>query len=89
MVGAAQGNHAVTRVAVIWDPSITPGIGQFAVIQSVAPSLGVDVKPVNLRVPSEVERTISAFARPPNGGLIVTASAVAFSGRELIVALAA
>ena len=80
---------AVTRAAVIWDPSITAGIGQFAVIQSVAPSLGVDVRPVNLKAPSEIERTISAFARPPNGGLIVTSSALAFNDRELIAGLAA
>jgi putative ABC transport system substrate-binding protein len=79
----------VTRAAVLWDPSIIAGIGQFAVIQSVAPSLGVDVRPINLRVRSEVERTISAFARPPNGGLIVTAGAASFSDRELIAALAA
>ena len=79
---------SVTRAAVLWDPSIIAGIGQFAVIQSVAPSLGVDVRPVNLRVPSEVERTISAFAQPPNGGLIVTAGAASFSDRELIAALA-
>src|SRR6516165_3297280 len=64
---------AVTRAAVLWDPSITTRIGQFAVIQSVAPSLGVDVRPVNLLPRSEVERTVSAFAKPPNGGLIVTA----------------
>ena len=80
---------SVTRAAVLWDPSIIAGIGQFAVIQSVAPSLGVDVRPVNLRVRSEVEQTISAFARPPNGGLIVTAGAITFSDRELIAALAA
>jgi len=80
---------SVTRVAVLWDPSVIASIGQFAVIQSVAPSLGVDVRPVNLKVQSEVERTISAFARPPNGGLIVTAGAVTFNDRELIAALVA
>ena len=80
---------AVTRAAVLWDPSITTSIGQFAVIQSVAPSLGVDVRPVNLKVPSEVERTVSAFARPPNGGLIVTAGAITFRNRDFIAALAA
>jgi len=80
---------SVTRAAVLWDPSVIAGIGQFAVIQSVAPSLGVDVRPVNLRIRSGVERTISAFARPPNGGLIVTANAITFSDRELIAALAA
>jgi len=80
---------ALTRAAVLWDPSQTTSIGQFAVIQSVAPSHGVDVRPVNLMARSEVERTISAFARPPNGGLIVTAGAVTFNDRELIAALVA
>jgi putative tryptophan/tyrosine transport system substrate-binding protein len=80
---------SVTRAAVLWDPSIIAGIGQFAVIQSVAPSLGVDVRPVNLKVPSEVERTISAFARPPNGGLLVTAGGITFRERDFIAALAA
>src|SRR3974390_1754365 len=80
---------AVTRAAVLWDPSQIVSIGQFAVIQSVAPSLGVDVRPVNLMARSEVERTISAFARPPNGGLIVTAGAITFRNRDFIAALAA
>ena len=79
----------MTRAAVLWDPSVIASIGQFAVIQSVAPSLGVDVRPVNLRVRSEVERTISACARPPNGGLIVTAGGITFREREFIAALAA
>src|SRR3974377_1737742 len=79
---------AVTRVAVIRDPSISTSIGQFAVIQSVAPSLGVDVRPVNLKVPSEVERTVSAFAKPPNGGLIITAGGITFREREFLAALA-
>ena len=65
----------VTRAAVLRDPAITAGIGQFAVIQSVAPSLGVEVSPVNVRDAGEIERAIAAFARSPNGGLIVTASA--------------
>jgi putative tryptophan/tyrosine transport system substrate-binding protein len=80
---------AVTRAAVLWQPPILASIGQFAVIQSVAPSLGVDVRPVNLMERSEVERTISAFARPPNGGLIVTAGASTFRDRDYIAALAA
>ena len=80
---------AVTRVAVVWEPSVIASIGQFAVIQSVAPSLGVDVRPVNLEVQSEAARTISAFARPPNGGLIVTAGAITFRNRDFIAALAA
>jgi putative ABC transport system substrate-binding protein len=80
---------AVTRVAVVWEPSVIASIGQFAVIQSVAPSLGVDVRPVNLEVQSEVARTISAFAQPPNGGLILAAGAITFRNRDFIAALAA
>jgi putative ABC transport system substrate-binding protein len=79
----------VTRAAVLRDPAITSGIGQFAVIQSVAPSVGVDVSPVNVRDPDEIERAITKFARTPNGGLIVTASALTVFHRELIIALAA
>ena len=66
----------VTRAAVIRDPAITAGIGMFGAIQSAAPSLGVEVSPVNVREPSEMERGITAFARFGNGGLIVTASAL-------------
>ena len=68
---------SVTRVAVLRDPAITAGIGQFAVIQSVAPSLGVEVSPINVRDAGEIERAVAAFARSANGGLIVTASALA------------
>jgi putative ABC transport system substrate-binding protein len=76
----------VKRAAVLWDPAIPAGIGQFAVIQSVAPSLGVEVNPVNLR---DVEQGVAAFARSGSGGLIVTASASAVAQRDLIVTLAA
>jgi putative ABC transport system substrate-binding protein len=79
----------VTRAAVLWDPAITAAIGQFAVIQSVAPSLGVEVRPVNVRDAPEMERAVAAFARSSNGGLIVTASARALVHRDLIVTLAA
>jgi putative ABC transport system substrate-binding protein len=79
----------VTRAAVLRDPAITAGIGQFAIIQSVAPSVGVEVSPVNVRDAAEIERAVTAFARSPNGGLIVTASALSAFHRELIVALAA
>jgi ABC-type uncharacterized transport system substrate-binding protein len=79
----------VTRVAVLRDPEITSGIGQFAVIQSVAPSLGVEVSAINVRDAGEIERAVTVFARSPNGGLIVTASALTAVHRELIVALAA
>jgi putative ABC transport system substrate-binding protein len=79
----------VTRAVVLRDPAITSGIGQFAVIQSVAPSVGVEVSAVNVRDASEIERAVAAFARSANGGLIVTASALAVRHRELIIALAA
>jgi putative ABC transport system substrate-binding protein len=80
---------SVTRAAVIRDASITAGVGQFAVIQSVAPSVGVDVSAVNMRSATEIERAVAAFAREPNGGLILTASALATIHRDLIVTLAA
>ena len=79
----------VTRAAVLRDPAIAAGIGQFGAIQAVAPSLGVEVKPVNVRDAGEIERAVTAFARSANGGLIVTASALAQVHRDLIVALAA
>jgi ABC-type uncharacterized transport system substrate-binding protein len=79
----------VTRAAVIRDPGLTSGTGQFAAIQSVAPSFGVEVIPVNVREVIDVERGISAFARASNGGLIVTASALASVHRNLIITLAA
>src|SRR5262245_45014159 len=79
----------VTRVAVLRDPAIAAGIGQFGAIQSVAPTLGVELTPINLRDPSEIERAGSAFARSPNGGLIVTAAPLALFHRDLIVTLAA
>lgn len=80
---------SLTRVIVLWDPAITAGIGQFTIIQSVATSAGVDVRPVKLRDAGEIERAITAFARAPNGGLIVTASALSAVHRDLIIALAA
>ena len=79
----------VKRAAVMWDPTITSGIGQFAVIQSVAPSIGIDVRPISVH--GDIERSIAAFARVPDGGLIVTASAATatVTRRELITTLAA
>ena len=79
----------VTRVAVIRDPANPAGIGQFAVIQSVAPSFGVELSPVDVRDVGEIERAVTAFARSPNDGLIVTGSALAAVHRNLIVTLAA
>jgi len=79
----------VRRVAVLRDPTAIAGIGQFAVIQSVARSVGVDVRPLNLRHADETERAVSAFASSNNGGLIVAASALASVQRDLIIELAA
>ena len=79
----------VTRAAVLRDPAIAAGIGQFAAIQSVAPSFGVEVSPINVRDAGEIERAVTAFARASNGGLIVTASALAVVHRDLIITLAA
>ena len=77
----------VTRVAVLRD--LTIGLGQLGAIQSVAPSLGVELTPIGLGDAGQIERTVAAFARSPNGGLIVTASTSAIIHRELIIALAA
>jgi putative ABC transport system substrate-binding protein len=79
----------VTRVAVLRDPATPTGPAQFGVIQAVAPSLGMEVNPVNVRDASEIERAVGAVARFPNGGLIVTPSGWASVHRELIVKLAA
>jgi putative tryptophan/tyrosine transport system substrate-binding protein len=79
----------VTRAAVLRDAAIAAGTGQFGAIQSVAPSLGVELIPVNIRDAGEIERAVSAFARSSNGGLIVTAAPLALVHRDLIVELAA
>jgi putative ABC transport system substrate-binding protein len=80
---------SVTRVAVLRDDANPNGIAQFGVIQAVAPSLRVEVIPVNMRDAPEIERAVAAFARSANGGLIVTASGPARMHRDLIVTLAA
>jgi putative ABC transport system substrate-binding protein len=79
----------VTRAAVLRDPAIAAGIGQFAVIQSVAPALGVEVNPVSVRDATEIERAVTAFAQSANGGLILTASPLSGVHRDLIITLAA
>src|SRR6266436_8624954 len=79
----------VTRVGVIRDPALATGVGQLGAIQSVAPSLGVELRPLGVRDAGEIERAITAFARSPNGGLIVTGSTLAGVHRDLIVTLAA
>jgi putative ABC transport system substrate-binding protein len=80
---------SVTRMAVLRDPAVGSGTGQFAAIQTAAPTLRVEVNPVNLQDVGEIERAIAAFARSPNGGLIVTAGARTYLHRDLIVTLAA
>ena len=79
----------VTRVAVLRDPAIPSGIGLFGVMQSVVPSLRMEINPVNVRDADEIEHALAAFARAPNGGLIVTGSALAQRHRILVATLAA
>jgi putative tryptophan/tyrosine transport system substrate-binding protein len=79
----------VTRAAILRDPAISAGIGQFGAIQAVAPSLGVEVSPLNVRDADEIERAIAGFARSTNAGLIITGSALAVVHRHLIITLAA
>jgi putative ABC transport system substrate-binding protein len=79
----------VTRVAVLRDQELSSGVGQFAVIQYVAPSVGMEVSAVSIRDAREIEKDIAKFARAPNGGLILTASALSVVHRDLIVGLAA
>jgi putative ABC transport system substrate-binding protein len=79
----------VTRAAVLRDTVTTVGIGQFAVVQSVAPSLGVDATPIDLTDAAQIERDVATFAQMPLGGLILTASAASAVNRDLIIALAA
>jgi putative tryptophan/tyrosine transport system substrate-binding protein len=79
----------VTRVAVIRDTLNPSGMGQFAAIQSVASSSGVELTPIGVRNSDEIERDVAAFARGPNGGLIVTSSILANLHRDLIITLAA
>ena len=80
----------VTRAAIFSDPTAAAGVGQLAVIQSVAPSLGLDVSPINVRDAVEIERDVAAFERSSNGkgGLIVPGTPLALVHRDLIVTLA-
>jgi ABC-type uncharacterized transport system substrate-binding protein len=80
---------SVTRAAIIRDAAITAGIGMWGAIQAVAPSLGIDVIPVNMHEVQEIERAIAAFAQSSNGGMIVTGSGLAITHRDLIITLAA
>jgi putative ABC transport system substrate-binding protein len=78
----------VTRAAVLRDPAVASGIGQFGAVQAVAPSLGVELSPVDVRDVGEIERAVTAFARSGNGGLIVTGSALALVHQDPIISLA-
>jgi putative tryptophan/tyrosine transport system substrate-binding protein len=78
----------ITRLAVLRDSAIAAGPAQFGVLQAFAPSLGLELRPVDLRDADEIERSINAFVQGGNGGLIVTGSPAATAHRELIVALA-
>jgi putative ABC transport system substrate-binding protein len=79
----------VKRVAVLRDPAIAAGIGQWSVIQALAPAVGVEVRPVNASDPDEIERAVTKIAHSGNAGLIVTGSILAVLHRDLIIALAA
>jgi putative tryptophan/tyrosine transport system substrate-binding protein len=79
----------VTRAAVLRDPAVASGIGQFGAVQAVAPSLGVELSPVDVRDAPEIERAVTSFARFGNGGLIVTPSPLSTRHRDLIIMLAA
>jgi putative ABC transport system substrate-binding protein len=80
---------SVTRVAILRDPAVPEGIGQFTIIQSAAQALRVEVSPVDIRNAGEIERTLTEFARLPNGGLILLSSALGNVHRDLIIKLAA
>jgi putative ABC transport system substrate-binding protein len=84
-----QISPVVTRAVVLRDPASPDGIGQFAAIQAVGPSLGVELRPIGVREPGEIERAIATIARESGGGLIVTMSALAILHRKLIIAMAA
>jgi putative ABC transport system substrate-binding protein len=79
----------VTRAAVLRDPAIPQGTGQWGAIQTAGPSVGIEVSPINVREAGEIERTVTAFARQPNGGLIVSGSGLAHVHRDIIIKLAA
>jgi putative ABC transport system substrate-binding protein len=90
MAGAAQQiAPGVIRAAVLRDPAVASGIGQFGAVQIMAPSLGVEVSPIDVRDAGEIERAVAAFASVSNGGLIVTGSALGIAHSKLIAAVAA
>jgi putative tryptophan/tyrosine transport system substrate-binding protein len=79
----------IARAAFLHDQTSASGLGQSAALKSVAPSVGVEVSPINVRDVDEIERAVAAFARAPDGGLIVTTTPVAIVNRDLIIGLAA
>jgi putative ABC transport system substrate-binding protein len=79
----------MTRAAVLRDPTVGSGPGQYAIIQSVAPSLGVELHPIDVRDPAGIERAVTAFAGVPNGGLIIAGAPSVSAHRQLIIGLAA
>ena len=80
---------SVTRAAVLREAAVASGVGQYAIIQAVAPSLGIELRPIDLRDPGEIERGVLAFAREPNSGLIIVGAPSGVVHRDLIIALAA
>jgi len=85
----AESERLATRAAVVRDSSTVSGIGQLAAIQAVAPSLGIELTPLDVRDESELERAVALFARKPNGGIIITASPTARINRQQVIALVA
>jgi putative ABC transport system substrate-binding protein len=79
---------SVTHAAVLRDPTFAHGIGQFAVIQATAPSVGIEVSPIDLREPNQIEHALAAFAQSPNGGIILTASGKSGTNANLVIAAA-
>jgi putative tryptophan/tyrosine transport system substrate-binding protein len=80
---------SVTRAAVLRETAVAAGVGQYAIIQAVAPSLGIELRPIDLRDRGEIERGVVAFAREPDGGLIIVGSPSGVVRRDLIITLAA
>jgi putative ABC transport system substrate-binding protein len=79
----------VTQAAILRDPDDPAGTGQFGALRTAAPSLGIEVRPIDVRDPAGIERSVKAFASAANGGLVVTGSAPAGANRNLIITLAA
>jgi len=79
----------VTHAAILRNADTAVGIGQFAVIQAMAPLVGIEVSSIDLRAPDQIERAIAAFAQKSNGGMILTASPTGAANFDLIVAAAA